>query len=466
MMKRHSHIFLTLALVADALCVAVAWMVCYWVRFRLFSYVEPVPPSAGQFLLLLPYVVLCDLLALSIVGAYRVGRNLSPVEELMLVMRGAVVGWLAMLAVFYFERDIPYSRKLLVVFLIANPLALVASRGLLRLGYRWLRARGIGIQRAAIIGAGRLGQAVYDRIRQEPWLGIRVEYFIDDTLEQRHRDMRGLPVLGGRGEFLKHLAERPVDTVFVAVGAKRADCVDGILRELTKLPMTVSVVPDFRRASVLNISVGELGDLPVIHLRDTPIQGWSAIAKRVIDIVGATALLLILGIPMLVVAALVKLTSPGPVLFRQERMGLGGRPFNILKFRSMRVDAEASTGPVFAHEHDPRRTRFGVFLRRSSIDELPQLINVLRGEMSLIGPRPERPFFVQQFSRELPAYMLRHNVKAGITGWAQVNGLRGQTSIRKRLQYDLYYINNWSLAFDVAILLLTPFSGVMHKHAH
>ena len=138
----------------------------------------------------------------------------------------------------------------------------------------------------------------------------------------------------------------------------------------------------------------------------------------------------------------------------------------IQEWRSMRADAEEGTGPVFAHENDPRRTRLGVFLRRTSFDELPQLINVLRGDMSLIGPRPERPFFVQQFSRELPAYMLRHNVKAGITSWAQVNGLRGQTSIRKRLQYDLYYINNWSLAFDVAILLLTPFSGVMHKHAH
>jgi exopolysaccharide biosynthesis polyprenyl glycosylphosphotransferase len=465
-MKRHSHVFLSLALAADALCVAVAWMVCYWLRFSFFSYVEPTPPSAFQFLLLLPYVVLCDLLALSLVGAYRVGRNLSPAEELMLVMRGAVVGWLAMLAVFYFERDIPYSRKLLAVFLVANPLALVGSRGLLRLLYRGLRARGVGIQRAAIIGAGRLGQAVCDRIRQEPWLGIRVEYFVDDTDEQRHREVRGLPVLGARADFLTVLTERPVDTVFLAVSAKRADCVDSILRELAKLPMTVTVVPDLRRASILNVSVGELGDMPAIHLRDTPIQGWSALAKRAIDIAGAAALLLLLGLPMLVVALLVKLTSPGPVLFRQERMGLGGRPFNILKFRSMRVDAEAGTGPVFAHEHDPRRTRFGVFLRRTSIDELPQLINVLRGDMSLIGPRPERPFFVQQFSRDLPSYMLRHNVKAGITGWAQVNGLRGQTSIRKRLQYDLYYINHWSLTFDIAILLLTPFSGVLHKHAH
>jgi len=466
MMKRHNHVFMSMALICDALCVAGAWLLCYGARFRLFSYVEATPPPISQFVLLLPYVILCNLLALSLVGGYRADRNQSLVAETALAIKGAVVGWLALLAVFYFESSTPYSRKLLAVYLLASPLALILSRILLRSVYHGLRARGVGVRRVAIIGAGRLGQAVCDRIRQEPWLGLRVEYFIDDEETQRHTAVRGIPVLSGRAEFLKVLTERPVDTVFLAVAARRADCVDGMLRELTKLPITVNVVPDVRRASILNVGVGELGDLPVIHLRDTAIQGWNALAKRVFDIAGALLLLLILGIPMLIVAVAIKLTSSGPVLFRQERMGLGGRPFNILKFRSMRADAEEGTGPVFAHENDPRRTRLGVFLRRTSFDELPQLINVLRGDMSLIGPRPERPFFVQQFSRELPAYMLRHNVKAGITSWAQVNGLRGQTSIRKRLQYDLYYINNWSLAFDVAILLLTPFSGVMHKHAH
>ena len=248
--------------------------------------------------------------------------------------------------------------------------------------------------------------------------------------------------------------------------ASHADKMDGILRALAKLPVAVAVIPDFSGAATLNASVSELEGLPVIRLRDTPITGWHAVAKRAIDLCGAIVLLVVFGVPMLILALLVKLTSRGPVIFKQERMGLGGRPFMLLKFRSMRIDAETDSGPVWAKESDSRCTGIGAFMRRTSLDELPQLINILKGDMSLVGPRPERPHFVRQFTEDVPAYMLRHNVKAGLTGWAQVNGLRGNTSLRKRLQYDLYYIENWSFWFDVFILLMTPFSGLVHKNAY
>jgi exopolysaccharide biosynthesis polyprenyl glycosylphosphotransferase len=203
-----------------------------------------------------------------------------------------------------------------------------------------------------------------------------------------------------------------------------------------------------------------LGPCPELAL------GWAAAVKRLADFSGAALLLAVLGIPMLIVGLLVRLTSPGSALYKQERVGLGGRRFMLLKFRTMRFDAEARTGPVWAHEHDPRRTAFGAFLRRWSIDELPQLINVLKGEMSLVGPRPERPYFVAQFSHDMPAYMQRHGVLPGLTGWAQLNGLRGNTSISMRLDFDLYYIRHWSVAFDLFILFMTPFRMLAEKNAY
>jgi exopolysaccharide biosynthesis polyprenyl glycosylphosphotransferase len=222
-------------------------------------------------------------------------------------------------------------------------------------------------------------------------------------------------------------------------------------------------VPDFKRTFALAASVGELGGLPMIQLRGSPITGWNAAAKRSIDLVGSAVLLIVLGFPMLLLAALVRLTSRGPVIFKQERMGLGGRRFTMQKFRSMRADAEQETGPVVGEVADPRCTGLGRLMRRLGLDELPQLVNVLRGDMSLVGPRPERPHFVEQFAQGVPAYMLRHDVKAGLTGWAQINGLRGQCSLRKRLQYDLYYINNWSLGFDLFILAATPLACFIRR---
>jgi len=252
----------------------------------------------------------------------------------------------------------------------------------------------------------------------------------------------------------------------VAVPQGRSGQVEAILEVLAKVPVTVAVVPDFAGVVTSNTSVDEMEGLPVVHLVDTPIQGWHAVAKRGMDVVGSVVLLVLFGPLMLLLALLVKLTSRGPVFFRQERMGLGGRPFIMRKFRSMRVDAESETGPVWAKRGDPRCAGLGQFMRRTSLDELPQLLNVLRGDMSLVGPRPERPHFVQEFANTLPAYMLRHNVKAGMTGWAQISGLRGDTSLKRRLQYDLYYINNWSFSFDLFILLRTPFVGFLHKNAH
>jgi len=241
--------------------------------------------------------------------------------------------------------------------------------------------------------------------------------------------------------------------------AKLLDLMDVTSREC----IDVKVVPDLLQFIALRARLEDLDGLPVININDVPLQGVHAWVKRGLDFTLSAAALAVLGLPMALVAAIVRWSSPGPVFFRQERMGLDGKAFTVYKFRSMRVDAVVKTGPIWADDDDPRATPVGRWLRRFDIDELPQLWNVLRGDMSLVGPRPERPFFVEQFKHRLPQYMLRHKVKAGITGWAQVNGWRGNTSLEKRLEYDLYYIENWSVTLDIKIILLTLVRGLFQR---
>ncbi|MGE3803561.1 MAG: exopolysaccharide biosynthesis polyprenyl glycosylphosphotransferase, partial [Gemmataceae bacterium] len=257
-----------------------------------------------------------------------------------------------------------------------------------------------------------------------------------------------------------------VSHVFISLPMTRYHEARRVYDILSQTLVEVRLVADVPALASLSLTTTNLDGLPVIGLRESPHFGLNIVVKRAMDIVLAVIGLVVLGIPMLVIAALVKLTSPGPVFYRQERCSLNSEPFQMLKFRSMRVDAEQQTGAVWAQKDDPRRTLFGTFLRKSNLDELPQLINVLKGDMSLVGPRPERPVFIKEFTRTVPNYMARHAVKAGITGWAQVNGFRGNTSLRKRIQYDLYYITHWTPWFDFRILCLTVTSMLLRRDKH
>jgi Undecaprenyl-phosphate glucose phosphotransferase len=257
-----------------------------------------------------------------------------------------------------------------------------------------------------------------------------------------------------------------VDHVIIALAHEDYARLPGLLDAIGDEPVTIHVVPDLVRFTSLRGGVEDFEGIPFIHLRDSPLQGWSRIAKRAFDVVFAAAVLVLLSPVMLGIALAVKLTSPGPILYRQDRMGLDGQRFQMLKFRTMGVNAEASTGPVWASQGDARRTRLGAFLRRFSVDELPQFVNVLRGQMSVVGPRPERPVFVEDFRRTVPGYMLRHKVKSGITGWAQVHGLRGNTSLEKRIERDIEYIERWSLWLDLKIIMLTLSRVVFDRNAY
>ncbi|HEU5321569.1 MAG TPA: undecaprenyl-phosphate glucose phosphotransferase, partial [Methylomirabilota bacterium] len=312
-------------------------------------------------------------------------------------------------------------------------------------------------------GGGEPAAEVLRVLRRRPDVGIRVLGLLSDKREVEGIDVRWL---GAPEEIRAVLDGHTVDIVIVALPHADYPRVSAVLNEIGDDPVAIHFVPDVFHLTSLRGGVEEFESVPFIHLRESPLYGWNRVMKRALDVAVGGAALVLLAPLVAACAVAVRLTSPGPVLYRQERMGLDGRRFAMLKLRTMRADAEAETGPRWATADDPRRTRVGTFLRRLSLDELPQLVNVLRGEMSLVGPRPERPSFVAEFRRRVPGYMLRHKVKAGMTGWAQVNGWRGNTSIEKRIEYDLYYIERWSLAFDLKILVRTLWLGFRNRNAY
>jgi Undecaprenyl-phosphate glucose phosphotransferase len=286
-----------------------------------------------------------------------------------------------------------------------------------------------------------------------------VAYFVDDHAGS----LRGIPIVAPLIELPAILERQPVDAVFIALPAAHADRAEDVLDTLGECLADVRLVPDINPAYTMHPDVSRLAGVPILSLRQSPLYGWNAIVKRSFDLIVGVVCLIVGGIPMLAIAAAIKLTSPGAVLYLQRRMGLDGCEFTMLKFRTMRTDAEAA-GPVWSQRSDARRTRIGGFLRRTSLDELPNLFNVLAGQMSLVGPRPERPEFIAEFRHEIPSYMLRHKMKAGMTGYAQIKGFRGDTSLKKRIQHDVHYIRHWSLWLDIRILAQTLVSAWFSKH--
>jgi len=311
--------------------------------------------------------------------------------------------------------------------------------------------------RMVLVGTGEVARMIHQKTIHSPHLGYRVIGFVDG--HEGDGEISGVPILGSQADLARILAEHQVSDVVIALPEATHDQLLDIISVCETHHASVRIFPDLFQIIASELTIGDLDGLPLLAVRDVALRGWRLSLKRAMDIVVSAVGLTVLSPFMLLTALLIKLTSKGPVFYAQERVGLDGKPFAMLKFRSMRVGAEDDTGPVWASQDDPRRTPLGAFLRKTSIDELPQLINVLLGDMSLVGPRPERPVFVEQFKQVVPRYMERHQEKAGMTGWAQVNGLRGDTSIVERTKYDLYYIENWSLLFDIKILLRTALNA-------
>ncbi|HEV8640326.1 MAG TPA: undecaprenyl-phosphate glucose phosphotransferase, partial [Methylomirabilota bacterium] len=377
--------------------------------------------------------------------------------------KASTLGVLVLIAIMTFAfRRYEYSRVVILYFWVLSILTMSFWRATFREGLRFARRRGLNLRRAIVVGGAGPATEILTALRRRPDAGVQVLGLVGD------KDDGGTSVSWlGRVEELRAILDRQdVDIVFVALPHAEYGRLGAILDEIGDDPVTIHLVPDVYGLASLRGGIEEFEGVPLIHLRESPLYGWNLVLKRAMDLVVGGLAFLVAAPLMALIAPAVRWSSPGPALLRQERMGLDGRRFAMLKFRTMRPDAEAATGPVWARQDDPRRTWLGALLRRWSLDELPQLLNVLRGEMSLVGPRPERPVFVEEFRRQIPGYMLRHKVKAGMTGWAQVNGWRGNTSLQKRIEYDLYYIERWSLAFDLKILVKTLWRGVFGKNAY
>jgi Undecaprenyl-phosphate glucose phosphotransferase len=479
MVKRYNRLLVAFHVVSDAVLGMTAFILAYLLRFEsgLIAAPKGYPPF-GQYVAVLPFIGVLVPVAYQLQGIYRLRRGRTRVDDFFAVLVGSILTVvLGVVSTLYFQAYyVPdemkdrgayeVSQLVWAMFLALNVLLTYSSRALVReaLQRRW--RQGIGLKRVLVAGAGDLGRAVADKVLEHRDHGYQVVGFIDDRAAGDHIGYRGLPMLGTLDEASDVIQREKVDQLYVALPLEEHVKMLALVESANREMLDIKVVPDLLQMIALRARLEDLEGIPIINLHDVPLRGLNAVLKRVIDIAISSAALLVLGLPLGIVALLIRWTTPGPALYRQERMSLDGKAFHVWKLRSMRLGAEKETGPVWAEENDPRVTPIGRWLRRFSIDELPQLWNVFMGEMSLVGPRPERPFFVEQFKHRIPQYMLRHKVKAGLTGWAQVNGWRGNTSIEKRIEFDLYYIENWSVGLDLKIIWLTLVKGLWHKHAY
>jgi Undecaprenyl-phosphate glucose phosphotransferase len=464
-LKAYSRVLEHLMLAGDLILVVGCWLLAYVARFYLFGPARvshDIPPLSPYLIMILPIVVVWGISfqAFDLYRPRRIGSRLSEVADVAKASSLAAVVLVTIMTFLFREYD--YSRLVIVYFWLFSIGAVSFARNVFREGLRFARRHGYNLRYALVVGSGELAQHVIERLRGRPDIGIQVVGVVGDAKE----GAGGVPWLGAYADLSAVLATRPVDHVVIALVHEDASRMPGLLDAIGDEPVTIHVVPDLFRFASLRGGVEEFDGVPFIHLRESPLYGWNRLAKRVFDFLFSATVLAVIWPVLLLLAAAVKVSSRGPVFYRQERMGLDGRRFEMLKFRTMDADAEVRTGPVWARPSDQRRTGLGAFLRRLSLDELPQFWNVLRGDMSVVGPRPERPVFVERFRQTVPGYMLRHKVKSGITGWAQVNGLRGNTSLEKRIQYDIEYIERWSVWLDIKIIAMTVVRVLVDRNAY
>jgi exopolysaccharide biosynthesis polyprenyl glycosylphosphotransferase len=464
-MKRHANLFLGFSLLGlDAAMTGIAFYLAHVLRRLEAGPREVIPPFSYYYGMLL-----LQMAALVVVfffyKLYHLRRGVSLLDELGATLPAVSISVVVGMAftAFVYRNELDYPRSM-IVYLWALALVLIVVA---RIAHHQIRsalfARGWGESKVLIVGAGEAGNLILDKIRSSPQLGYRPVGFLDDDCAGRI--VQGLPVVGAIHELGNAVRDYTINEVIVALPEASHHELLSVISHCEDGRVSIKIFPDVFQLMASEVNVGDLNGLPLLTMRDVALRGWRLTLKRVVDLIISGMVLVVISPMLLLIALLVKLDSRGPAIYCQERMGLDAVPFPCFKFRSMVENAEAQTGPVWAKPGDPRRTRMGAFLRKYSLDELPNFINVFLGHMSLVGPRPERPMFVEQFRQMVPRYMERHYEKAGITGWAQVNGLRGDSSIWERTKYDLYYIEHWSLWLDFKIMLLTLFKFLRDPNA-
>lgn len=454
--------------IVDAAITAASFMSAYYFKFYVLNN-GPGPGvlPVGDYYMLLLFLVPVYMLLYYSCSVYAPKRTVRRRFEIYGIIKANTIGLVALIIILYMIiREINFSRSVIAFFYVFNVFLTSCFRLSLRKGLRTIRSKGYNLKHILLVGYSRAAEEYIDRLTDNPQWGYVACGILDDRIPAGTL-YKGVKVLGRLGNLEVILPENKLDEIAISLSLQDYDQLEGIVAICEKSGVHTKFIPDYNSLIPSKPYTEDLMGLPVINIRYVPLSNTgNIIIKRVMDIAGSLFGIVITSPIMLLSAAAVKLTSPGPVIFKQERVGLHNKTFYMYKFRSMEKQAPGEEKKAWTVRNDPRVTPVGKFLRRTSLDELPQLFNILKGDMSLVGPRPERPLFVRKFQEEIPRYMVKHQVRPGLTGWAQVNGLRGDTSIRKRIEYDIYYIENWTPGFDMKIILMTFFTGFINKNAY
>ncbi len=456
-----------LHVVIDGIVIIFSYIAAWYLRFRsgIFE-LDPWFLSLQEYVRALLIVVPGYLILYYIFQLYTPKRIQGRRLEAWHVVQANIIGLMAFILFLYLSKQSDFSRTMIFIFFVINVCVEVIVRNIIREGLRNMRRNGYNQKHVLLVGYSRAAEQYIDRVKANPDWGYVIRGILADNIP-RGTEYRGIKVLGRTENLTIILPENRLDEIIITLGLAEYHKLEHIVSMCEKSGVHTKFVPDYNNIIPTRPYTEDLLGLPVVNIRRVPLNNMlNAFVKRCVDLFGAVVALILFSPVMAITAAIIKATSPGPLIFRQERIGLQNKPFQMYKFRSMIVQDKESEKKGWTTKEDPRVTPIGKFIRKTSIDELPQLINVLKGDMSLIGPRPERPQFVEKFREEIPRYMVKHQVRPGLTGWAQVNGYRGDTSIKKRIEYDLYYIENWSLGFDFKILFLTFFKGFINKNAY
>ncbi len=468
MIKDNQKVFNKLLVVIDAIITGISFIAAYYIKFYLFEDgpgigVLPV----GEYFKLLFGIIPGYMFLYYRCGVYAPKRTIRKRYEIYGVVQSNTIGIAALIIILYMViKEINFSRSVMAIFYLLNIFLTSCARVVLRKILQTMRSKGYNLKHILLVGYSRAAEEYIKRILDNPQWGYVVCGILDDHIPAGTA-YKGVKVLGTIGNLEIILPENKLDEIAITLSLQDYDFLENIVDICEKSGVHTKFIPDYNSLIPTRPYTEDLMGLPVINIRHVPLTNTgNMVSKRIIDIVGALFGIILTSPIMLLAAVLVKCSSPGPIIFKQERVGLHNKPFYMYKFRSMEQQSAKEEKKAWTVKNDPRVTRIGKILRKTSLDELPQLFNILKGDMSLVGPRPERPLFVEKFKEEIPRYMVKHQVRPGLTGWAQVNGLRGDTSIRKRIEYDIYYIENWTMGFDIKIIFMTFFTGFINKNAY
>lgn len=475
MIRENQKLLNLIHIVMDAVIIAFSFIAAYYLRLddqRSFLITHNIiAPPVGYFrpkedyFSMLIYIVPCYIIIYHFCGMYDPKRTSGRRAELYSLLKANLFGAVYLLSVLYLLQRWNYARLLLLIFVIINIIVDYTFRLIVIGILRKMRKSGKNLKHILLVGYSRSAIAYIDRLRVHPEWGYYIHGILDDN-KPTTESYRNVNVIGTIDKLEGLLATNQYDEIAITLSINEYSKLERIVETCEKSGVHTKFIPDYNHIIPTKPYTEDLDGIPVIHVRHVPLSSsLNSVMKRIVDIFGSLTAIIIFSIPMLITAIIVKLTSPGPLIFCQKRIGLHNQEFNMYKFRSMEVQDENEEKKAWTTKNDPRVTPIGKFMRKTNIDELPQLFNVLKGDMSLVGPRPERPYFVNKFKEEIPRYMVKHQVRPGMTGWAQVNGYRGDTSITKRIECDLYYVENWTMSLDFKILFLTFFGRKVNKNA-